>query len=307
MVKIDGSRARAIREDQGLTQLYVATAVGVTTDTISRWENNRYPAIKRENGLKLAEALSVDINELLEAETESAIEETVIAADVETISEEPATSSVSAAAVPAMPKTTAKRLPVVLVTLLVAAGTMGGWFFLASKPPTLTATRYVPAHFIAGQPFPVIIEIQNDEPQNSSYVVKENIPADTTVLSTLPKIKQDQQHLSTLKWLNKDKSINTYSYSLKTTNENEQSILFSGSLSEKDHQNISIKGQLTSKTSMYHWADTDSNGKISDQEIMQAYNRYAAVPGIDFEMIEEIWMGNGYFVEEKNATIHISD
>jgi DNA-binding transcriptional regulator YiaG len=42
MVKIDGSRVRIIRESKGLTQLYIATVVGVTTDTISRWENRRY-------------------------------------------------------------------------------------------------------------------------------------------------------------------------------------------------------------------------------------------------------------------------
>jgi transcriptional regulator with XRE-family HTH domain len=41
MVKIDGSKVRRLREQKGLTQLYVATAVQVTTDTISRWENKR--------------------------------------------------------------------------------------------------------------------------------------------------------------------------------------------------------------------------------------------------------------------------
>ena len=46
MVKIDGARVRRLREQKGLTQLYVATAVQVTTDTISRWENKRYPSIK---------------------------------------------------------------------------------------------------------------------------------------------------------------------------------------------------------------------------------------------------------------------
>jgi DNA-binding transcriptional regulator YiaG len=47
MVKIDGSKVKQLREQNGLTQLYVATAVQVTTDTISRWENKRYPTIKK--------------------------------------------------------------------------------------------------------------------------------------------------------------------------------------------------------------------------------------------------------------------
>ena len=55
MVKIDGSKVKRLREQKGLTQLYVATAVQVTTDTISRWENKRYPSVKKENCLKLAE------------------------------------------------------------------------------------------------------------------------------------------------------------------------------------------------------------------------------------------------------------
>ena len=66
MIKIDGAKIKLLREQQGLTQLYLATAVEVTTDTISRWENRRYPSIKRENGLKLAEALNVPLEELLE-------------------------------------------------------------------------------------------------------------------------------------------------------------------------------------------------------------------------------------------------
>ena len=70
MVKIDGSKVRNLREAKGLTQLYIATVVGVTTDTISRWENKRYPSIKEENALKLAEALEVTLDDILEKEDE---------------------------------------------------------------------------------------------------------------------------------------------------------------------------------------------------------------------------------------------
>ena len=75
MVKIDGTRVRAIREQKGLTQLYVATVVEVTTDTVSRWENKRYPTIKKENGLKLAEALEVDLSEILDSAEDEASQE----------------------------------------------------------------------------------------------------------------------------------------------------------------------------------------------------------------------------------------
>ena len=62
---LDASEIRRIRESQQLTQLYVSKVVGVTTDTISRWENNRYPTIRRENALKLAEALEVPLEDIL--------------------------------------------------------------------------------------------------------------------------------------------------------------------------------------------------------------------------------------------------
>ena len=70
MVKIDGSKVRSLRESKGLTQLYISTVVGVTTDTISRWENKRYPSIKEENALKLADALEVSLEQILEKEEE---------------------------------------------------------------------------------------------------------------------------------------------------------------------------------------------------------------------------------------------
>ncbi len=64
-VCIDATEVKRIREDAQLTQLYVSKVVGVTTDTISRWENNRYPTIRRENALKLAEALEVQLDDIL--------------------------------------------------------------------------------------------------------------------------------------------------------------------------------------------------------------------------------------------------
>src|SRR4051794_38221369 len=67
-VAIDGARIRTIREAKRLTQLYVASVVGVTTDTISRWENNRYPSIRRDNAEKLAGALEVTLDEIVRKE-----------------------------------------------------------------------------------------------------------------------------------------------------------------------------------------------------------------------------------------------
>ena len=68
IVALDGAKVKKVREAKKLTQLYVASVVGVTTDTISRWENNRYPSIKRDNAEKLAVALEVELEEILKQE-----------------------------------------------------------------------------------------------------------------------------------------------------------------------------------------------------------------------------------------------
>ena len=75
-IAIDGAAIKTIRETKKLTQLYVASVVGVTTDTISRWENNRYPTIRRDNAEKLATALEVRLAEILLQEVVAAVEET---------------------------------------------------------------------------------------------------------------------------------------------------------------------------------------------------------------------------------------
>ncbi|MHB8765688.1 MAG: helix-turn-helix domain-containing protein, partial [Deferrisomatales bacterium] len=65
-LRLDGDRIRTLREDKGLTQLYVAEVAGVSVATVSRWENNRTPAVKRENAEALAQALEVEVDQILQ-------------------------------------------------------------------------------------------------------------------------------------------------------------------------------------------------------------------------------------------------
>jgi len=71
MARIDGAEIRRLRESKGLTQLYLATFIGVTTDTISRWENRRYPSIKLDNAERLAQALEVNLQAILDQQSET--------------------------------------------------------------------------------------------------------------------------------------------------------------------------------------------------------------------------------------------
>lgn len=310
MVKIDGSKVRSIRENQGLTQLYVATAVGVTTDTISRWENNRYPAIKRENCLKLAKALEVEISDLLDAPSEepevSIPEEPPPAVKTDQTDHPEKEPIVSQVAHPSEHNRTYSRLlSIGLVILLIACGTIGGWFYLSSKKPAITAVRYAPAHYIPGIPLPVVIEVSIEKNDENSYVVKETVPKGSTVISTFPKIVKESTHISTLKWLNKDNKSNFYAYTLKTPANHPLLISYNGSISERRQVNVVIAGDNSSKASDFHWADLNTDGRIDDQEIMQAYNRFSHVPSLNFETIEEIWMGSGYTFDHENEQLVI--
>ena len=65
-VRVDGDKIRLLREAKGLTQLYVAEVAKVSVDTVSRWENNRTPAVKRDNAEALAQALEVELPEILQ-------------------------------------------------------------------------------------------------------------------------------------------------------------------------------------------------------------------------------------------------
>jgi len=55
MMRISDAKLRTLHEQQELTQLYLATTIEVTTETISRWERSNTSNIKKDNGKKLAE------------------------------------------------------------------------------------------------------------------------------------------------------------------------------------------------------------------------------------------------------------
>ncbi|HEX2770242.1 MAG TPA: helix-turn-helix transcriptional regulator, partial [Geobacteraceae bacterium] len=134
-VAIDGARIRSIRETNKLTQLYVANVVGVTTDTISRWENNRYPTIKRENAEKLASALEVALAEIVKGEDSPApAEET-----------------------PLPPGNRGRRAAMILFGLLLVIAAMA--FLFGHLAPHTTAARKLPRFSAPGEIIPVQIKV----------------------------------------------------------------------------------------------------------------------------------------------------
>ena len=111
----------------------MAKVVGVTTDTISRWENNRYPSIKRENALRLAEALEASVEEILQEGTGAcSVEESI----------------------PTVPRSPYRLIPFFLVPVLLA-----GVFFWVQNRQTpsdvLMAERILPGYAAPESVIPV--------------------------------------------------------------------------------------------------------------------------------------------------------
>jgi transcriptional regulator with XRE-family HTH domain len=297
MVLVSGEKIRRLRESQELTQLYLATAVEVTAETISRWERAGTPTIKKDNALKLATALQVDLSAIL--------------ADRET--EEAADSQEDVATGPAI---TTGRLPVLggkkLLALLLLAGVTTLlttlWLIRPSgKIPTIRAERFLPSHTAAGQPFPVIIRITAEGGTSGSFLVQESLPFGCRVVSSSPQAILKEQQV--IKWIQKEGGNGIFSYLAVAENTKEttdEALIFSGTvkLRQKNYKELVTGGHSRLLLQPYHWADTNRDNRISDEEILAVYDDFAKVKDlpVDIDQIEEMWLGESYvFNKERNV------
>ena len=298
MVKINGSKIKLLREQQGLTQLYLATAVEVTTDTISRWENRRYPSIKRDNGLKLAETLNVQLEELLEEITE----------EHETLSPE----------IPQKNKPNEDPLPRIAKNwpLLILSGTIFCiimafiWFFLHSSPSiSFSAERIVPPHCIDGQPFPVVIKVTGAPDVATALIIKETLSENGTIHTTSPKVAAGGLKNNQIRWLKKINAKGLFAYVVTMSGKETSEITFAGTAAISHDSELSIKGPTSITIGLHHWADANKDNIISDDEILTVYDQYSEITDIDLDidLIEEIWLGSEYLWDTATATFKIID
>jgi transcriptional regulator with XRE-family HTH domain len=288
MAKIDGSKVRSLREAKGLTQLYIATVVGVTTDTISRWENKRYPSIKEENALKLAEALDVTLDEILEKEEER------------TKPEETVTVAVSQSR---PPKSNRILLWLMLLTVVLLLPFV--WYsFKQPEPITILATRLLPPHIPVNQPFPVIIQVKTKQQGPFSLILKETLPAGCEPVVSAPPYTGMDKKTGSLKWIARTTGqVTTFVYLAKRllTDSNTNSytpLRFNGSVTLRDKKSseTTIAGSLVLPLADYHWADANRDNRIEDAEILAVYDIFNALDNVeyDWQKIDDIWSGEGY-------------
>lgn len=293
MVKIDGKKVRRIRESKGLTQLYLATAVEVTTDTISRWENRRYPTIKRENGIRLAEALEVDLEEILENDESQVIsaetgEEVKLNSFLNSNRWKPLVYLVVGIAL---------VLVVVILYNLLQGSEKNG--------KLVSAVRMLPGRAAAGQTFPVVIELYGSEGSEQSVILKESLPAGTVVQQANPPVTALNQKGLELKWLKKIDGRVRFTYLVRFRSTVEKIVEFSGTVAAAGGKITNIDGDFQLIVDRSHWADRDGDGIISDTEILHVYDEFSEIEGLDIERIERMWAGSGYRWNQKKELFEI--
>ena len=70
---------------------------------------------------------------------------------------------------------------------------------------------------------------------------------------------------------------------------------------------ISVKGDRRMKNGQVHWADSDGDGSICDEEILVVYDVFSEIKGLglDVDQVEEIWLGSGYVWKEKEQKFEV--
>ena len=291
-VDINGDKIRLVREERGLTQLYLATVVGVTTDTISRWENRRYPSIKVENAKKLAEALEIPLEDLLDtAGGGSEPDDLNDSGEEETRAEER----------PAIAAGLFKRKLFWLLAslaLALAAGATGLYLWLNQSG--LQARRIMPKQTAPNLSFPVLVAISGPIESQSSLLVRDEIEGDVEAFGAMEsgKPKQFGKNPRWIGRLDNGKAVFLYLVTPGKKSKPEQAITFSGDFITREGQLIGDKigGSSQVQIGSCHWADTDQDYVISDDEILRAYETYS-LPGdplINFSALEELWLAGKY-------------
>ncbi len=276
---LDAVEIKRIREDQKLTQLYVSKVVGVTTDTISRWENNRYPTIRRENALKLAEALDVPLEDILLKPVEISQEDALV----------PEKKS-------PLPWIVAGVISLLLIVVFTS--------FLQESSPlpaSVTAERILPDFAGPGSSIPVQIQLTH-RAKRGGVIIREYFPKGWSIVQAHPPTSSLDNVNGVARWIIKagdDRERVVYlvqvdSSARLTTEESFQGEIVASSAGNKSA--VPIQGESSIAVSQVHWADADGDGQIDDAEMLEASFTIEDMTGvyIDWQDLEQLWDAGRY-------------
>jgi transcriptional regulator with XRE-family HTH domain len=292
-VAVNGTRIKQLRKAKKLTQLYISTVLEVAVDTVSRWENNRSPNMKLENAEKLADILEVSIEEISKSPPAVEPEETA---------EESGES----------PSIQGGNWIKWLLTIFVFFAVVLHLYDRATRQPSkgkMQAVRYLPSHASPAQPFPVVIKVNSSFVKSTSFIMKEFLPPACTVSKGEPVFVVQNDVPVTIKWLSSTDEEEELYYAYLTQPDNSvksgQELTFSGRLmvEGKTRQLRDIQGRNTVTIMNYHWADSNRDYIIDDNEILDIYSSFDILRdvGVDIEEIREIWANKGYRWDKGNG------
>lgn len=276
-VQLDGTILKRIREERRLTQLYVSKVVGVTTDTVSRWENNRYPTMRRDNALKLAEALDTPLDELL----------------------------LKPAAPPAAAAPPRSQLPLVLVSLLAVLVSLALLAVLwhgqrQSLPLPVTAERILPPHAAPRSDLPVRLLLTR-RGEEGGFIVREYLPRGWKLLQADPPPSSLDNETGMVRWIIKagdDRERIVYLVQVAAAPDGAAAV-FQGEViagAAEGKNSVPVQGDDRIRVAPLLWADLDGNGRIDDAEMLQASHTVDEMAGvkIDWGELERLWSAGGY-------------
>lgn len=290
-VSIDGDAIRNIREEGRLTQFYVAKVVGVTTDTVSRWENNRYPTIRRDNALKLAEALEVALEDILKQD-------------------DPA-PDVDVQAPGAADSRNAWRKYTLFILLILV--TVALYLFSTPTPQVidnvLRGQRVVPHYSAPGTRLPIHLEI-NSQKKVKGLIVKEEFPPGWNLVEADPPPSSLDNLNGSVRWmLRNPDQVKQIVYVLQVPKNVPmgKTISLSGEVvANPEGQRFSIVTASTGslRIAPLHWADVDGNSQIDDLEILEVSDRIDQAENIhyDWDLVERMWDAGAYKYDLKTQS-----
>ncbi len=279
-VCLNGVAVRTTREEKKLTQLYVSKVVGVTTDTISRWENNRYPSVKRENALRLAEALEVSVEQILQPRGEECIPEES----------------------PSGEKRHAARL--IWVAVVVGLVLVGGYFYFSHRSAPVAgpqAQRLLPNYAAPGSVVPIRVRVKT-APGMKGFILREHFPSGWKLIEANPPPSSLDNEIGTVRWILKPGATKPLiSYLLKVAPKARIGKVgqFKGEVvASPDGSNApaSVGGASRLRIAPYQWADQNGDDVIDDGEILQAYDIVDEMKGVhlDWKLLKSIWDAGAY-------------
>lgn len=278
-VCLDAVVVKRIRESQQLTQLYVSKVVGVTTDTISRWENKRYPTIRRENALKLAEALEVPLVDILNKPK------------VEPVESDLAVSKKS-------------PLSWLMIASLLLMFALVLFSLLTKSPPlpaSVTAERILPDFASPGSPIPVQIRLTH-RAKSGGIILREYFPKGWKIVQANPPTSSLDNVNGVARWIIKagdDRDRVVYLVQVDSAARLDSEQLFQGEVvaSSKGNQSaVPVLGESKISVAPVHWVDADGNGRIDDGEMLEGSFTIEDMAGvhIDWHDLEELWDAGSY-------------